>query len=243
MCLNPQRRFWKGTKRAPTARKRKFHSTFPTPATRTFCTAPPPLTSEPLFCSNDAHCRYLGSESGAWGDEVKQRVEAEEFFSAKFKAPIVYVVLGGGTVTVNLVQECIQKEAFTVVVKGSGRAADVIAEYAAPPALPAVFFCDNLTQVCEEPLHPRGGARGQPAVLGAARGRNQREEGGYTHTHARARAHACTHTHTHTPHPPTHRVARVTSRRLRDTPPRSKMRSTCATAGTGCKSAWPSTSA
>ncbi len=132
---------------------------------------------------------------------MKQRVEAEEFFSAKFKAPIVYVVLGGGTVTVNLVQECIQKEAFTVVVKGSGRAADVIAEYAvAPPALPAVFFCDNLTQVCEEPLHPRGGARGQPAVLEAARGRNQREEGGYTHTRARARMHAH---HTHHTHPPT----------------------------------------
>jgi len=44
-CLNLARRFWKGTKRAPTAKKRKVHSTFPTPATRTCCTAPPPLTS------------------------------------------------------------------------------------------------------------------------------------------------------------------------------------------------------
>jgi hypothetical protein len=77
-----------------------------------------------------SHLLYLGSESGRWGDEVKQRVEAEEYLSAKFKAPVVYIVLGGGPVTVQMVQDCIQKEALTVVVKGSGRAADVIAEYA-----------------------------------------------------------------------------------------------------------------
>ena len=77
-----------------------------------------------------SHLLFLGSESGKWGDEVKQRIEAEEYFSAKFKAPIVYIVLGGGPITVKLVQDCIQKEAFTVVVNGSGRAADVIAEYA-----------------------------------------------------------------------------------------------------------------
>lgn len=77
-----------------------------------------------------SHLLFLGSESGKWGDEVKQRMEAEEYLSSKFQTPVVYVVLGGGTVTLSLVQDCIQKQALTVVVKGSGRVADVIAEYA-----------------------------------------------------------------------------------------------------------------
>jgi hypothetical protein len=77
-----------------------------------------------------SHLLYLGADGGAYGDEVKQRTEAELHFSAKFKAPLIYVVLGGGPVTVRLVQDSIQKGAFCVIVKGSGRAADVIAELA-----------------------------------------------------------------------------------------------------------------
>jgi hypothetical protein len=77
-----------------------------------------------------SHLLFLGSENGKWGDEVKQRMEAEEYLSSKFRTPVVYIVLGGGTVTLQLVQDCIRKQALTVVVKGSGRVADVIAEYA-----------------------------------------------------------------------------------------------------------------
>jgi hypothetical protein len=73
-----------------------------------------------------SHLLYLNGKK--YGDEVKQRTEAELHFSAKFKVPIIYVVLGGGDNTVKLVQECIQKGAFCVILKGSGRAADVIAE-------------------------------------------------------------------------------------------------------------------
>jgi hypothetical protein len=76
-----------------------------------------------------SHLLFLGSEMGKWGDEVKQRMEAEEFLSSKFRTPVVYIVLGGGAVTLTLVQDCIRKQALTVVVKGSGRVADVIAEY------------------------------------------------------------------------------------------------------------------
>ena len=86
-------------------------------------------TSEGSFYVPDpghSHLLYLKGQN--FGDEVKQRTEAELHFSAKFKVPLIYVVLGGGENTVKLVQESIQKGAFCVILKGSGREADVIAE-------------------------------------------------------------------------------------------------------------------
>jgi hypothetical protein len=81
-----------------------------------------------------SHLLYLGNDgqdqSGDFGHEIKERIAAELHISTKYEAPLIYVVLGGGKNTVTLVQECIKKGAFCVIVKGSGRAADVIAELA-----------------------------------------------------------------------------------------------------------------
>ena len=86
-------------------------------------------TSEGSFYLPDpGHSHLLYLKGKKFGEEVKQRTEAELHFSAKFKVPVIYVVLGGGDVTVKLIQESIQKGAFCVILKGSGREADVIAE-------------------------------------------------------------------------------------------------------------------